>query len=224
MLIYITELLQRLVWLPIRVLFFIFLHYRVSGVGNVLLLKRRKAGIIFASNHAWELDPIFIASALPFFSNVLPLFFVSLPASEYKHLGPWAFIAGGSIFKAWGAYPALIGQQDLSKTLAHHLRLLQKRKNVCIFPEGMLRRAALYPPPKPGVSYLAAEAGATIIPVRLRHSGPFSAGKFFTWRLSMSLTFGKPLALCDLIQEKTVYTLEDHRLVAHRLMEKIRDL
>ena len=52
--------------------FEIVFDFKVRGLENVKSTK--KYGIIFASNHASGLDPIFIPSALPFLSRFLPTY------------------------------------------------------------------------------------------------------------------------------------------------------
>lgn len=78
------NIIQRVAWLPLRVIFLFFLRMEFQGVDHV---KKLKTNAIFAANHANEFDPLIIVSCLPFFSRHIPLVFVSRKKEFYERLG-----------------------------------------------------------------------------------------------------------------------------------------
>ena len=66
-----------------RIIFVFFTNFRVRGLGNIDNITHSR-GIIFASNHSSQIDSILVPISLPIFSNLLPMYFVSLEDKFYK--------------------------------------------------------------------------------------------------------------------------------------------
>ena len=198
-------ILQTIAWIPTRIIYALTARFRVRGRKNLTATTNEK-GVIFAANHISTHDPIAVRAALPLFSA--PLYFVSLESREYRHLPLLRYISGGLFFRLWGAYPVFRGLGDYSKALAYHIKILSKGRLLCMFPHGGINDKS----PRPGIGFLAAQSGATIVPTHLsRASGHFE------------VTFGKPFTFrsLGLIDDGTQ---ETYRAASERIMEKIYEL
>ena len=170
------SIIQRTAWLPLRVFFAYFLRLHVQGIDHV---KKLSTNVIFASNHANELDPLIIVSCLPFFSRHLPLVFVSREKSFYAHIGWKSIFYGGKLFTLMGAFQAYSGLKDFHKALPHHLAALSVGRSVCIFPMGKKHLDTNLENAKGGVTFLAQETGLPIIPVRIIGAENITLRDFF---------------------------------------------
>src|SRR3989344_82892 len=117
---------QHLSWGPLRTAMRLFCSFEIKGIENVIGLK---GGVIIASNHISELDPLLISACLPFFSKHLPLFYVSREKSFYKKSWRSFLLYGGTFFRMMGAYPAYTGLNDYRQALRHHIVLIQGIEN-----------------------------------------------------------------------------------------------
>lgn len=183
--------LQTLIWPPTRFLFKILLHLRISGKENIAGLPR---GVIFAMNHVSELDPILLPASLEPFSSCMPMFYVSREGTAYTHLGLRSFFYGGGFFKAWGAYPVVVGLRDYEKSLATHIELLNEGRNICIFPEGKKSPDAGLQKAKGGIVALAKATGRPIVPVAVSGHFRMTWGEFLLGRRRVMISFGKPIS------------------------------
>lgn len=163
----VTYILQSILW-PFMYLTRLLGRFHVIGVENLAKVHNGR-GVILVSNHRTQLDPIFLAAAFPFFSQLRPLYYVSRPSGGYTHLR-LGFLFGGFLFKIWGAYPVYRGLKDYRLSLRNPLRLLGERKTVCIFPEGGIPDTPGFGPAHSGVRYLAEYSGATILPTAITYS------------------------------------------------------
>ncbi len=225
---FLPEFLQRCIWVPIRALFRHYIHFQVEGLSHLRALDATGEGVLFVSNHLSEVDPAYIPAALPFFSRYLPMHYVSLTREHYSHLRGWGVFAGGLLFKAWGAYPALLGVKNFDVALAYHIGFLKHGKSLCIFPEGGICRGGTTDQARPGVSHLAWRTSAAIVPVRLVQSGPFSWHDFFHKKLQITVVFGTPLRFSDLaidcVGTQENYSVLEHKLIAAHIMDYVHTL
>ena len=219
-----TSFLQRLAWAPTRVFLSSFLGFNVHGHDHLGRAARHVGGVIFAANHLWEIDPILLTAGIPFWGRLLPMHYVAMAKEHYQHLPGWRAVAGGRIFKAWGAYPALLGVKNFDLSLREHLHLLKQGKSLCIFPEGGMCRAGATYEPKPGVAYLAWKTGACIVPVRLVNSGPFTSRDFFARRLRAGVVYGEPFSFADVAEKQEEYSVAELKLIAARIMARVSAL
>ena len=189
------NIIQRAAWLPLWVIFSIFLRMESKGVDNV---KKLKTNAIFASNHANEFDPLIIVSCLPFFSRHLPLVFVSREKGYYEKLGWRGNIYGGLFFKLMAALQAYTGLNDYEKALQHHTEALKCGRNVCIFPMGKKHLDEDINQAKGGVSFLASTSGLPIVPVRVTGIEYMKDGDFWKRQRKLQVTFGEPVYFREL--------------------------
>ncbi len=192
------NIIQRVAWLPLRVIFSFFLGMEFCGVDHI---KKLKTNAIFAANHANEFDPLIIVSCLPFFSRHLPLVFVSREKEFYERLGWRGKIYGGLFFKLMAALQVYTGLNDYRKALKHHIDALECGQNVCIFPMGKKHLDEDIHQAKGGVAYLAATSGLPIVPVRITGIEYMSSDDFWGRQRKLVVTFGEPVYFRDLSEK-----------------------
>ena len=161
----IAWILQSLLWIPGQIMLKLVFRYRVVGLEHLANIDT-KNGVLFVSNHRSQVDPVFVAAILPFFSNLRPMHFISLEKKEYAHIPVGRHIYGGFLFKIFGSYPVYRGVKDYGVSLRHHIKLLGEGKSVCIFPEGGIRPESRGKP-RPGVAYLANTTNALVVPLAM---------------------------------------------------------
>jgi 1-acyl-sn-glycerol-3-phosphate acyltransferase len=211
-------LLQRVAWMPIRISGMIFGSFEVRGIEHI---ERLDGNVIIASNHASELDPLFIVASLPFFSRHMPLFFVSRESGFYTK-GLVGKIYGGRFFKMMGAYPAYSGLRDYKESLRHHLAIA-KKQSLCIFPTGDMQETIDSTKARGGVAYLAKETALPVVPVRIQGLERTTLQDFFFLKKKIILSFGKPLFSEELFENKETGGNE-YQKAARKLMSTIEGL
>ena len=142
-------IIQKLVWVPTRIILTIFGHIEIRGLEN---LKEIETNAIFACNHASELDPFLVPVSLSIISRFSPMFYTSREKSFYVNSGWRKIFYGGIFFKACGSYPVLAGLHDYAKSLENQIRIVNAGGNLCIYPEGRKTRDGNIQPAKGGVA------------------------------------------------------------------------
>lgn len=219
------SILQRFIWIPTRLLFTIFCSLEIKGIENI---ESTQGNVILASNHISELDPVIIASSLPFFSRHLPLFFTSREKEFYKNKGWKKIIYGGIFFKMWGAHQAYVGLNDYEQALRHHLKIMRGGKTVSIFPSGKRVLKGETMQVKGGVSFLAQATQLPIIPILIQGAEHISIQDFFSGKRKIKITFGKPIYAKDIFKNPESITMNnlqnDYETASAIVMEKILQL
>ncbi|HTE49081.1 MAG TPA: lysophospholipid acyltransferase family protein [Candidatus Paceibacterota bacterium] len=184
-------ILQTIIWIPTRLSLKLFCGLKVNGLENIIHLKK---GIIFATNHTSELDPILIPASLPFLSRFMPMFYTSRERNYYKdnRFGWKKNIYGGNFFKAWGAHEVLVGQNNYELALKNHVQILKDEHSICIFPEGRKNTTGGDIETKGGIGYLAYKTNSPIIPVAI--SGAIE-------KKNITIEFGRPLYPRDIFED-----------------------
>ena len=220
------KLLQNLIWVPTRLIFKFFTHLKIGGLVN---LNQLSPGVIFAVNHASELDSIFLPASLPFLSRFSPMFYTSREREFYKTSGWRQFFYGGLFFKLWGAYPVVPGIKNRDLSLTSHIQIIKDGGSVCIFPEGKKTKDGKLRTPQTGVSYLSWKTGAPVVPVAINGLFKIGLAGFFSRRQRVIILFGRPLFPTDLFTREEVSRLRtefypDCKPAADRVMKQIADL
>ncbi len=201
-------ILQKLIWVPTRLILGFFARFEVRGLDN---LKNIKGNVILACNHSGELDPILPPAALPFWSHLSPMFYASREKSFYEGAGWRRHFYGGNFFKAWGAYQVIIGLHDYEKALANQLQIIRDGGTLCIFPEGKTTPNGKMQSIKGGVAYLSYTTGVPIVPVRLEGTFRFSLNNFLRRRIKLKVIFGEPIHAPNLDKENiSVSVFKEH--------------
>jgi 1-acyl-sn-glycerol-3-phosphate acyltransferase len=125
-------------------------RFRATGVANL----PARGPAILVSNHPSDVDPIFLAIALPrtlhFMADVV----------QFRR----GFV--GPVIRRLGAFAITKGAPDPS-AVRRALELLAQGRVVVLFPEGDLYRQAEVAAFRRGVALLAARSGAPVIPAAI---------------------------------------------------------
>lgn len=212
-------LLQKLIWVPTRLILEIFGYIKISGMEN---LKHVKSNVIFICNHTSEFDVFMIPGSLGFFSRFSPIFYTSLENKYYVNAGWRKPFYGGAFFKAWGAYPVRRGLNNYEQSLAHQVRVIRDGGNLCFYPEGKITPDGKIQPGKGGVAYLAAVTGVPVVPVYESGAYKLSPMSLFLGECKLTITFGKPIYLKPPVDRPVSF--EWCKAEVRKLMEKLVEL
>lgn len=223
------EFFQRLTWGPLRFIMIIFCSLQIKGAHN---LKNLKGNMIIASNHQSELDPLLIVACLPFFTRHFPIIYVTREKSFFsgENWKKWKQILyGGAFFRMIGAYPTYVGLKDYKLALPHHLETLKIGNNVGIFPTGKkIKNKEEIVKVKGGVSFLAQQSNAPIVPVLIQGLENLNFKNFISRKMQVTVTLGKPLYLKNIVQNpsKMIITdrLNDYESAAAQVWKHIKRL
>jgi 1-acyl-sn-glycerol-3-phosphate acyltransferase len=167
--------------------------------------------IILASNHASNLDPLFVGVAAPRRINYLA-------KKELFSNRLFGFI----LRKICSALPVDRDQMDRT-TLREIFRLLEHEEMMLVFPEGTRTHDGRLGEAKLGVGLIAHHARATVIPAYVRGSYeilPRHAKRIHLNRCAVS--FGPPVELDALYRQGK--SKEVYKRIGDRIMESIRRL
>ena len=167
--------------------------------------------IILASNHASNLDPLFVGVAAPRRINYLA-------KKELFSNRLFGFI----LRKICSALPVDRDQMDRT-TLREIFRLLEHEEMLLVFPEGTRTHDGKLGEAKLGVGLIAHHAKATVIPAYVRGSYeilPRHAKRIHLNRCAVS--FGPPVELDALYRQGK--SKEVYKRIGDRIMESIRRL
>jgi long-chain acyl-CoA synthetase len=166
--------------LPFHIMFKLFYRLRVEGTENIKGIERH----ILYANHTSYFDGLVIGSSFPGFPR-LDMFFIGF--RPYFNV-----IIIRSLIKIGRIIPI-----DFSSHLTEALRscyyVLEKGRNLCIFPEGMRTNGEIKEFKK-GFAILAKESGAKLVPVLLEGSyEAWPRTSKFPKRHPIKVTFGKAM-------------------------------
>lgn len=182
-------------------------RFTSEGVGNIPSV----GPIILASNHASNLDPLFIGVAAPRFIHYL--------AKKELFSNP---LFGFVLRRICGALPVDRDQMDRS-ILREVFALLERREMLLVFPEGTRTHDGALGEAKLGVGMIAHHARAMVIPVYIK--GTYEILPRHAKRLRRAacrVTFGTAVDLADLYGQAR--TKDVYRLIGGRIMESIGKL
>ncbi|MBX4216046.1 1-acyl-sn-glycerol-3-phosphate acyltransferase [Candidatus Parcubacteria bacterium] len=215
------EFLQNLVWPGVRLMLTLFARFKIQGAEH---LKDIRGPVIFAGNHASEIDVVLVPAAFPFLSRFIPMFYVAKKREFYEKKGLVALLYGGAFFKLWGAYPVREGLRDYKSSLNLHVDILKQGKSILIFPEGGISPDGSIQPARGGVAYLAYAAKVPVVPTVIVGTRNFSWGRFILGWYRFSVTFGKPIMSETLFSEGIEPSVDDYKRAAERIMDEVRRL
>ena len=222
---YLTPIiLQKCIWLPVRLALVVFGKIEIQGVET---LRELKGNALFVANHTSELDAFIVASSVPFWSHFSPVFFASRENKFYDNSGWRRHIYGGFFFKLFGAQPIYAGFKDYEKSLVNHIQLLKDKKSILIFPEGRITSDGSIQEARGGVAYLAAHSTCHIIPVAISGACKMSLSDFFCRRRTLRIHFGHPIHRdeFEVMVRHDIDPLENvYKREAQYMMEKVGEL
>jgi 1-acyl-sn-glycerol-3-phosphate acyltransferase len=200
----ITWILQLLARIPEAMLIGFLLNRKIRGREFVReaerIQRKQKVGVIFAMNHESTFDPIIFLPGISPFSNLAPMFYMVRSGRKYKNevASMWQkFLYGELFFFAWGGIVANPGHADYDTTLAQHIKFLKAGKSLCIFPEGKIQRESDRGEARGGITFLAEQTGALIVPVHIGGIKNLKEEEFWARSRRTTITFGKPFFLSE---------------------------
>jgi 1-acyl-sn-glycerol-3-phosphate acyltransferase len=195
-------ILQKLIWIPTRLVLVFFGHLKVKGLENVrVLYDEPRRPVIFACNHGSEIDPFMVPASLPFFSRFSPLFYAVREKSFYEGNGWRKHFFNGWFINLWGGYSATVGLHDYGRSLEQHIVILREGGSFCVFPEGSITRDGNIQPAKGGISYLAHSSPCSVIPVAISGVHGMSPLDFLRGKRRITVSFGKPIPSAELYKD-----------------------
>jgi len=212
------------------------MHLKVCGIKNVKKVPKDYA-VIFASNHASVIDPIFIPASLPFLSRFIPTYNIIRAEGKKSYKNKWInflLVNFQFIFKFWGAYPSpfliRVTEDSYKNALNVHLQILTNKKSLIIFPTGTIKTRKTCERPGTGISFLAQNSQCKIIPVQIigiEKEEYFSLKKFFSRKYQICVKFGEMFEFKDIISDKIIdenNRTEIYLTVANIIVDKIAEL
>lgn len=203
---------QKLMWPIIRIFLYIFKRYEVCGAEN---LKGLAGPLIIVSSHKSKYDGYFIGASLPFMSTLFPVYFMT----DFRYMERPIL---GAYLRSIGDFP-VYEKVGLDQSLKIATELLNKRRVVCIMPEGKLHREDGITEGKIGAAALALRTKTPILPIAIKGGHAFNERTFFFRRHSLRVAFGAPFMLCSEINQKEDECTH-YQKQTEVIMEKIRTL
>lgn len=148
--------------------------YRVKTYGLENVPKQGK--FILCSNHANNLDPVFVSMVMP--RKIC--WMAKKELFKYKITSYFGY--------KLGAFPVDRSQSDIS-AIKNALRVLKEDKVLGIFPEGTRVKKMDLESAKPGVALMSIKSGAEILPVHIE-----SSYRLFS---KINIYIGKPMDISN---------------------------
>jgi len=226
----ITWILQFLARGPEALMASYYLHRKIKGKEFVReaarIQRKQKVGVIFALNHVSTFDPIIFLPGISPFSNLAPMFYVVRSGRKYKNevASSWQkFLYGEFFFFAWGGIVAEPGHNHYDTTLAQHIKFLKAGKSLCIFPEGRIQRESERGEARGGITFLAEQTGALIVPVHIDGLKNLTEKEIWARKRHATITFSKPF----FVSEFEPYDRGDiahFRAISEKILDRIYEL
>ncbi|MBF05546.1 hypothetical protein CL644_02460 [bacterium] len=221
-------ILQGIAWPFGRFAVHFFTHLKIEGKENIKKAaqygRENNVGAIFAVNHTHELDFLFPLVGVSPLSPLFPMFYVAHARKKYGEKTGFGFrryiYSFPAFLTSWGAHPYIADQNNYSKSMPFHEILLDKRKSVCIFPEGRIQKDAADRKIRGGVAYLAEATGAAIVPIAISGAKGMNARSFFKRERTITIKYLPPLFIKD-IEDSTLPIPERYKDSAEKLMNII---
>ena len=154
-------------------------RYKLSFEGKENI--PRDGGYIYASNHRSYFDPVFITLPVRTFMSYMA-------KEELFHKNIFFTL----LIKMMGAFPVERGKGDMG-VIDSSIKILEKKRNLVIFPEGTRSYTGKVGRGKTGVALIAARAQRDVIPVGIIFEGPkLKPGA------KVVVKFGKPIRASEL--------------------------
>ncbi len=205
-----------------------FSGLKAYGTEHVFALdhdpRTKDKGVIFAVNHASQLDVVIVRTVLPQSWSRSPMYYVAMARKYYNTGTIMKWFYGGSLFRMWGAYPVYKGTKNYEVALSHFITLLEKdRSSITIFPEGKVTRDGKLQEGHGGVAFLSWKTGAPVIPVAINSTFNYSFVDFITARRKVAISFGRPLFFT---KEKNGQdpSIDDFKQMSAEIMHEIQYL
>lgn len=214
---YIPIFLQKVGYIVFTLAYKTFVRMEIKGKEN---LRNQKGPVIIAANHTSEIDVTIASMLLPFFSALLPIYFVSDPKEKFKSFGWRNYIYGGIFFNLLGGYPIHSGHHDYATSLENHIDLLKNGQTVFIFPEGKRTRDGNFNLARGGLGYMVYETGAVVVPVSINTFYNLSWKEFLLRRRKVTVTILPAMTKSELFETDTPI-VDDYRQASQIVLDAI---
>ncbi len=159
--------------------------------------------LLIASNHISNWDPIFVGLGCPREMHFL--------AKQELFVNPLL----ARLIRAYNAVPVRRGMAD-RRALRAAIEVLDRNGALLVFPEGTRSTTGEIGEGKPGVGYLAAATGASVVPAYIEGSAALRDA--FTTRKPLTVAYGERM------EPPEPEGAETHAEYTARVMERIRGL
>lgn len=201
----------------LKILFRLFyIDYEVTGEENLQEAIKLNRGVIFASNHISNLDPIT---------------YMLINTANIR------FLAKNTLFKVpvLGWCMKKCGQLSINRmsidtqAIRDCVNFLSKAGNVlCIFPEGTRSKTGELQPGKPGCAMIACKTKSIVIPVAISGTNKIlPKNTFFPKVSNIKIKIGKHLNLDDYylkINDIPAHDREIYNQITEIIMKEIKNL
>jgi 1-acyl-sn-glycerol-3-phosphate acyltransferase len=198
--------LYRTGWVLVRGFARLVWRLEVQGASNVPL----EGGVIIAPNHLSLLDPPLIGCACP---------------RELRYLAKAELFRNrlfARFIRRLGAFPVERGTADVG-AIKTALQFLKDGRAVIIFIEGTRGTGKYLLPPTPGVTLLARQSGAPVVPTAIVGSEQaWPKGSKLPHRAQVKVAFGTPVRYQELFGARTDREARD--AFSELIMERIEAL
>jgi 1-acyl-sn-glycerol-3-phosphate acyltransferase len=198
--------LYRTGWVLVRGFARLVWRLEVQGASNVPL----EGGVIIAPNHLSLLDPPLIGCACP---------------RELRYLAKAELFRNrlfARFIRRLGAFPVERGTADVG-AIKTALQFLKDGRAVIIFIEGTRGTGKYLLPPTPGVTLLARQSGAPVVPTAIVGSEQaWPKGSKLPHRAQVKVAFGTPVRYQELFGARTDREARD--TFSELIMERIEAL
>ena len=228
-------IIQHVLWFLVRPGLRLFCRFKFYGRKNLKLVSREH-GVIFAANHASELDPPVFNAAFRFGSEHVPLYFASDELKIFKSTKKFSWRArlyGSSwFFRALGAFPVFTNQWkkdgaiDYEKALRNQIKLLKNQESVLFFPEGKRTENGKLGKTEPGIGYLFYHTKTTIVPVAISGTFNVTPRSFFSRKHTITVTFGEPIQgdKIEFFKNNLEPSIGDFKALGDTVMKRIEEM
>lgn len=204
-------------WIVMKPFTSFFFRLEVKGLHH---LKDISSPAIFAPNHSHPLDSELLPLALPIWSRFSPMFYVTLAPKRYTG---WKKVIFTTLnLEHIGAYAFTHDKKDYALSLKKHVSILKDGGSVCIFPEGSMTKNGLIGHARGGVSYLASETEAPIVPVLIQGTYKLTLLDTVLRRRKVTIEFFPAVHYKNKIYSNTEATAEEYRANAEQVLDVIR--
>lgn len=165
-----------IVWLFFHVLF----RVRVQGVENI----PESGGVIIASNHVSNLDPLFVGVFVPRYIQ----FMAKAELFQARMLR--------NLFLALGGFPVKRGKVDLH-AIRKAVDVVTSSGCLVMFPEGHRSKTGVLGKLMPGIVAISKKSGGVVVPTAV--VGPYRAFRRLEIRFGQPIVFDTNLANDELV-------------------------
>ncbi len=206
------KFVQFFIWLICRILW--KLIFRLEIKNQVVFKCCPTENIIFYANHASYFDAFLASTTIPLSYYFKFKGFRFLAKRKHAHNRWYA-----RYIRMMGAYPLPKDKKGYERAMPETIEYTKRGYIPVIFPIPKLFRDINPSDAYPGVSYLAEQSKATLLPIYIGNSYGWCFREFFGRHRRVKVVFGEPIS-----HEEFSQLEGDYREKSMHLMEKVADL